>query len=110
MLIFLNDRFVPKEEAAVSVFDHGFLYGDGVYETLRAYGGRFFMLESHLTRLRRSGHLIGLDLPIPEKDWPSLLHEAIRVNGLEDAYVRITVSRGEGDMGWIPRCVHARRL
>ncbi len=102
MLIFLNDRFVSKEEAAISVFDHGFLYGDGVYETLRAYGGRFFMLASHLTRLRRSGRLIGLDLPIPEKDWPSLLHEAIRINGLEDAYVRITVSRGEGDIGLDP--------
>ncbi len=56
MLIFLNDRFVPKEEAAVSVFDHGFLYGDGVYETLRAYGGRFFMLN-HPDSARRSGHL-----------------------------------------------------
>lgn len=102
MLIFLNDSFVTKEEAAVSVFDHGFLYGDGVYETLRAYGSRFFMLESHLTRLRRSGRLIGLDLPIPDNGWPSLLHEAIRINGLEDAYVRITVSRGEGDIGLDP--------
>ena len=100
MQVFVNDRFVPKEEAVVSVFDHGFLYGDGVYETLRAYGGRIFMLRSHLDRLRRSGRLIGLN--VPERDWPSLLHEAMKVNHLEDAYLRITISRGEGEIGLDP--------
>jgi branched-chain amino acid aminotransferase len=102
MWIFLNDRFVPQREAKVSVFDHGFLYGDGVYETLRAYGGRIFMLERHLARLRRSGQGIGLELPISEKDWPPLLQEALRRNELQDAYLRITVSRGEGDIGLDP--------
>lgn len=102
MWIYLNDRFVDRQEAVVSVFDHGFLYGDGIYETLRAYGGRIFMLQQHLARLQRSGHLIGLDLPIPEKDWPALLNEAIRRNGLTDAYLRITVSRGEGAIGLDP--------
>jgi len=102
MWIYLNDRFVDRKEAVVSVFDHGFLYGDGIYETLRAYGGRIFMLQQHLARLQRSGHLIGLDLPIPEKDWPALLNEAINRNGLTDAYLRITVSRGEGEIGLDP--------
>ncbi len=102
MWIYLNDRFVKREDAHVSVFDHGFLYGDGVYETLRAYGGCVFMLTQHLARLQRSAHLIGLELPIPEKDWPSLLKEAIQRNGLHDAYLRITVSRGEGDIGLDP--------
>jgi branched-chain amino acid aminotransferase len=102
MWIYLNDRFVDRKEAVVSVFDHGFLYGDGIYETLRAYGGRIFMLQQHLARLQRSGHLIGLDLPIPEKDWPALLNEAISRNGLTDAYIRITVSRGEGGIGLDP--------
>lgn len=102
MWIFLNDRFVPREEAVVSVFDHGFLYGDGVYETLRAYGGRIFMLQAHLARLVRSARLIGLDLPIPEKDWPNLLHDAIARNQLSDAYLRITVSRGTGEIGLDP--------
>lgn len=102
MWIFLNDRFVPREEAVVSVFDHGFLYGDGIYETLRAYGGRIFMLPSHLARLKRSARLIGLDLPIPEKDWPNLLNEAIARNRLSDAYLRITVSRGMGEIGLDP--------
>jgi branched-chain amino acid aminotransferase len=102
MWIFLNDRFVPREEAVVSVFDHGFLYGDGVYETLRSYDGRVFMLQRHLARLRRSATLIGLDLPIPEKDWPALLREAMERNHLSDAYLRITVSRGEGEIGLAP--------
>ena len=73
MWIYVNDRFVRKEEARISVFDHGFLYGDGIYETLRAYKGRIFMLRHHLARLRRSAGLIGLDMPIPESDWPALL-------------------------------------
>ncbi len=102
MWIFLNDRFVPREQARVSVFDHGFLYGDGVYETLRAYDGRIFMLPKHLARLARSARAIGLELPIPEKDWGPLLGEALRRNGLADAYLRITVSRGEGEIGLDP--------
>ncbi|HKW86021.1 MAG TPA: aminotransferase class IV [Nitrospiraceae bacterium] len=107
MWVFLNDRFVERKEATVSVFDRGFLYGDGVYETLRAYSGRIFMLSKHLARLQRSGHLIGLDIPIPEKDWPALLNEAISRNGLSDAYLRITISRGEGEIGLDPSlCRH----
>ncbi len=102
MHIFLNDRFVPRDEALVSVFDHGFLYGDGIYETLRAYGGRIFMLLQHLARLQRSAKLIGLEIPIPEKDWPSLLSDAIARNQLSDAYLRITVSSGTGEIGLDP--------
>jgi len=102
MWIFLNDKFVPREEAQVSVFDHGFLYGDGIYETLRAYDGRVFMLTQHLVRLQRSAKLIGLELPIPEKDWPNLVTDAIARNHLRDAYLRITVSRGTGEIGLDP--------
>jgi branched-chain amino acid aminotransferase len=103
MWIFLNDRFVRKEDAMVSVFDHGFLYGDGVYETLRAYGGRLFRLRQHLARLRRSASLIGLDVPIVEQDLIAVLQEAMKRNNLTDAYLRITVSRGEGNIGLDPR-------
>lgn len=102
MWIFLNDRFVKREEATVSVFDHGFLYGDGIYETLRSYDGRIFMLAQHLARLQRSARLIGLEIPIPEKDWPALLGDAIARNQLSDAYLRITVSRGTGEIGLDP--------
>ena len=104
MWIYLNDRFVREEEAFVSVFDHGFLYGDGVYETIRSYGKSIFMRDQHLARLRRSADAIGL--VIPERDWPSLLHEAMERNGVgndhTDAYIRITISRGRGGIGLDP--------
>src|SRR5262245_64853821 len=103
MLVYLNDRFVKEEEAVISVFDHGFLYGDGVYETIRSYGNRIFMRDQHLARLRRSADAIGLTIPIPEHRWPVLLHEAMTWNDVGndriDAYIRITVTRGAGDIG-----------
>ncbi|WHZ24429.1 MAG: Aminodeoxychorismate lyase [Nitrospira sp.] len=106
MWVFLNDRFVRKEDALVSAFDHGFLYGDGVYETIRSYGDRIFMRDQHLARLRRSAEAIGLEVPIPDSDWPALLHEAMRRNEVGndrvDAYLRITLSRGEGEIGLDP--------
>ena len=111
MWVFLNDHFVRKEDAVVSVFDHGFLYGDGVYETLRSYGSRIFMRDQHLARLRRSAESIGLTIPIPNAQWPDLLHEAMRRNEVgtdqADAYIRITVSRGAGEIGLDPSlCPH----
>lgn len=102
MWIYLNDRFLDDKEAVVSVFDHGFLYGDGIYETLRAYDGRIFMRSRHLARLRRSAALIQLALPLSEARWAALLEEALARNGLRDAYLRITVSRGAGDIGLDP--------
>ena len=106
MEIYLNDRFVKEEEAVISVFDHGFLYGDGVYETIRSYGSRIFMRDQHLARLRRSADAIGLTIPIPEQRWPALLHESMVRNTIgnpqQDAYLRITVSRGAGGIGLDP--------
>lgn len=106
MWIYLNNRFVPEHDAVVSVFDHGFLYGDGVYETLRSYGPRLFMRDQHLLRLFRSAEAIGLTIPIPVKEWVDILHEAMTRNGIgtdqQDAYLRITVSRGAGDIGLNP--------
>jgi len=106
MWIFLNDKFVKEEEAVVSVFDHGFLYGDGVYETLRSYGNRVFMRDQHIARLFRSANAIGLTIPLPMTAWPDLLHQAMHRNGVgnakQDAYIRITVSRGVGEIGLDP--------
>ena len=106
MWIYLNDRFVKEEEAVVSVFDHGFLYGDGVYETIRSYGSRIFMRDLHLARLYRSADAIGLTIPISDHRWPLLLHEAMTRNDVghehTDAYLRITISRGAGDIGLDP--------
>jgi len=106
MWIYLNDRFVKEEEAVVSVFDHGFLYGDGIYETIRSYGSRIFMRDQHLARLRRSADAIGLTIPIPDDRWPNLLHESMVRNNIgtpqQDAYLRITISRGAGGIGLDP--------
>jgi branched-chain amino acid aminotransferase len=106
MWIYLNDRFVPREEAVISVFDHGFLYGDGVYETIRSYGNRLFMGHEHIARLFRSANAIGLSIPIPPERWLELLHASMVRNGVgnadRDAYLRITVTRGSGDIGLDP--------
>ncbi len=106
MWIYLNDRFVPKEDARVSVFDHGFLYGDGVYETLRVYQGRVLLWERHLARLHRSCELIGLDFPIADDAWLPIFGELLARNTLQNAGLRVTISRGEGALGIDPRlCV-----
>lgn len=106
MWIYLNDRFVLKKDARVSVFDHGFLYGDGVYETLRVYQGRVLLWERHLARLHRSCELIGLDFPIADDAWLPILGELLARNILQNAGLRVTISRGEGALGIDPRlCV-----
>jgi branched-chain amino acid aminotransferase len=106
MWIYLNDQFVKEEAAMISVFDHGFLYGDGVYETIRSYGHKIFMRDQHIARLHRSAEAIGLTIPIPYKAWPDLLHDAMVRNQVghaeQDAYLRITISRGAGDIGLDP--------
>lgn len=106
MWIYLNDRFVRRQEATVSVFDHGFLYGDGVYETVRSYGERIFMRDQHIARLYRSAEAIGLAIPIDRSAWPPLLHEAMARNDVgnrrQDAYLRITITRGVGEIGLDP--------
>jgi branched-chain amino acid aminotransferase len=106
MWIYLNNKFVKDEDAVISVFDHGFLYGDGVYETLRSYGPHVFMQDQHLSRLFRSAGAIGLTIPISMKGLADILQEAMIRNEVgtdqQDAYLRITVSRGAGDIGLDP--------
>lgn len=102
MLVYLDGRFMPAEQAMVSVFDHGFLYGDGIYETMRAYGGRIFLLDKHLSRLKRSAEAIELRLPLTLEMIGEALMESLAVNKLHDAYVRIQISRGPGEIGLDP--------
>jgi branched-chain amino acid aminotransferase len=102
MYVYLNDKLVPREEAVVSIFDHGFLYGDGVYETMRAYEGVVFMLDEHLVRLHRSASMIGLALPMDSDRMKSAIHDTLRANSLGNAYVRVTASRGFGPIGLDP--------
>ncbi|MGD0885062.1 MAG: aminotransferase class IV [Thermodesulfovibrionales bacterium] len=102
MHVYVNNRTVPKNEAVVSVFDHGFLYGDGVYETVRVYDSVVFLIDEHLGRLYRSASLIGLNLPKNIDQIKAALYETLDANALKNAYVRITVSRGYGPIGLDP--------
>ncbi|MBS4219702.1 branched-chain-amino-acid transaminase [Bacillus sp. FJAT-49711] len=101
-LIFLDGRFVKKEEAVVSVYDHGFLYGDGIFEGIRAYSGNVFRLDEHLTRLYDSAKSIMLTIPYTKEEMSSIVTETLRKNKLTDGYVRLVVSRGVGDLGLNP--------
>lgn len=100
---YVDGRFVPKEEASVSVYDHGFLYGDGVFEGIRVYGGRVFKLDEHVRRLYDSAKAILLEVPMPPEEMKRVIVETVRRNGLRDAYVRPIVTRGRGDLGIDPR-------
>jgi branched-chain amino acid aminotransferase len=101
-MIYLNDRLVPEKKALISVFDHGFLYGDGIYETLRAYNGIVFMIDEHIGRLFRSASMIGLQLPKDPDEIKEAVYQTIKGNRIKEAYVRITVSRGTGALGLDP--------
>ena len=103
MWIYLDGRFVQREEAKVSVFDHGLLYGDGVFEGIRAYNGKVFRLEAHLERLYDSAKTINLVPPVTKKEFAGLIIETLRKNKLRDAYLRPVITRGVGDLGLDPR-------
>ncbi len=102
MHVYLNNGIVPKSEARVSVYDHGFLYGDGVYETMRAYDGVVFMIDEHIGRLRRSAEMIRLLLPKDSDGIKKAIYETLIANNRKDAYIRLTVSRGYGPIGLDP--------
>ena len=99
LLVYLNGSFVPSDQARVSVFDHSFLYGDGVFEGVRVTGGRIVQLEKHVARLYRSAHFLEIAIPIPPDEMTAAIVETVRVNELSDGYLRPLVSRGEGSMG-----------
>jgi branched-chain amino acid aminotransferase len=101
-LVFMNDRLVPESEARVSVFDHGLLYGDGVFEGLRSYGGHVFRLDAHLDRLYASARAICLTIPLPKETVARAVIDTLAANGLADGYVRLVVTRGAGSLGLDP--------
>ena len=100
--VYINGRLVDKEDAKVSVYDHGLLYGDGVFEGLRSYSGRVFRLERHLDRLYESARAIWLEIPIKPADLARAVNDTLRANSLEDAYIRLVVTRGAGSLGLDP--------
>ncbi len=103
LVTYVNGAFVPKDEAKISVYDHGYLYGDGVFEGIRVYNGRVFRLDAHLDRLFESAKYLMLEIPMSKHDLAAAILETVRRSGLRDAYVRPVISRGVGDLGLDPR-------
>ena len=101
-LVYIDGEFLPKNEAKVSVFDHGFLYGDGVFEGIRAYHGKVFRLGPHIERLYESAKAIGLVIPVTPQEMGDIVVESCRRNGIANGYIRLVVSRGVGDLGLNP--------
>ncbi|MGQ9565469.1 MAG: branched-chain-amino-acid transaminase [Candidatus Bathyarchaeales archaeon] len=100
--IYIDGKFYPKSEAKISVYDHGLLYGDGVFEGIRAYDGIVFKLEEHIDRLYKSAHAIMLNISIPKKDMIKAVINTLKKNKLRDSYIRLVVTRGVGDLGLNP--------
>ncbi len=103
MKIYLNGQLVDKESAKVSVFDHGLLYGDGVFEGIRSYNGLIFKLKEHVDRLFESAHTIMLKIPMTKEQLIQAVKETLSANQLKNSYIRLVVTRGEGDLGLDPR-------
>jgi len=101
-IVFMNDRLVPEDEARVSVFDHGLLYGDGVFEGMRSYAGRVFRMEAHLDRLWDSARAICLEIPLSKEQVAKAVVDTLAANKLPDGYVRLVVTRGAGSLGLDP--------
>jgi branched-chain amino acid aminotransferase len=102
-LVYVSGAFRPAADASVSVFDHGLLYGDGVFEGIRAYNGRVFKLERHIERLFDSAKAIRLEIPHSPAEVCAIVVETCRQNGISDGYIRLVVTRGPGDLGIDPR-------
>lgn len=101
-IIYLDGNYVREEEAKISVFDHGVLYGDGVFEGIRVYNGRVFKCEEHINRLYNAAKAIMLEIPVSKEEMTEVLLETCRRNQIKDGYVRLVVTRGKGDLGLNP--------
>lgn len=102
MKIYIDGHFHEKEDAKISVFDHGLLYGDGVFEGIRIYNGKIFKLGDHVDRLFRSAKAICLEMPLSKEDLEEAIHDTVRLNDQRDGYIRIVITRGMGDLGINP--------
>ncbi len=101
-IIYLDGNYVREEEAKISVFDHGVLYGDGVFEGIRVYNGRVFKCEEHINRLYNAAKAIMLEIPMSKEEMTEVLLETCRRNQIKDGYVRLVITRGKGDLGLNP--------
>ena len=103
LVVYIDGAYYPKSQAKISVFDHGLLYGDGVFEGIREYNGIVFKLKEHIDRLYRSAHVITLKIPLTKEEMTQAVVETLRKNKLKDSYIRLVVTRGVGDLGLDPR-------
>jgi branched-chain amino acid aminotransferase len=101
--VYVSGKLVPQAEATVSVFDHGLLYGDGVFEGLRSYSGKVFRLAEHIDRLYESAKAIWLEIPLTRADMTDAVNDTVKANGIGDGYIRLIVTRGAGSLGLDPR-------
>lgn len=101
--VYINGELVPQDQAKVSVFDHGLLYGDGVFEGLRSYGGKVFRLEEHIDRLYESAKAIWLEIPMTREAMADAVRETVAANEISDGYIRQIITRGSGTLGLDPR-------
>src|SRR5438128_7731320 len=102
-LVFIDGEYHPKSEATVSVYDHGFLYGDGVFEGIRAYNGTVFRLKEHIRRLYEGIKVTRINLQLTKEQMTNAVVDTVRRNNLTDAYIRVIISRGQGNLGLDPR-------
>src|SRR5437867_2982233 len=102
-IVWIDGTWYDRGSAVVSVFDHGLLYGDGVFEGIRAYGGRIFRLAEHIDRLYASAKAIWLDVPVGKAEMARVVEEGVTKSGIKEAYIRLVVTRGVGDLGLDPR-------
>lgn len=102
-IVYIDGQYLPKKDAKISVFDHGLLYGDGIFEGIRTYGGRVFKLDRHLERLYQSAGMISLEVPLDQADFRDVILEVCRRNEVQEGYIRPIVTRGAGTLGLDPR-------
>jgi branched-chain amino acid aminotransferase len=101
--IWINGKLFDKSDARISVYDHGFLYGDGVFEGIRVYSGKVFRLREHIERIYDSARAIWLEIPMPREKLAEAVVETVKANNKHDGYIRLVVSRGMGNLGLDPR-------
>src|SRR5947208_10879480 len=101
--VYLSGKLVDKADAKVSVYDHGLLYGDGVFEGIRIYGGKVFRLRQHIERLYDSARHIYLEIPLSRDEMQDAVLETVKANSKQEGYIRLIVTRGAGSLGLDPR-------
>ena len=102
MKVYIDGQYYDKEEAKISVYDHGLLYGDGIFEGIRIYNGKIFKLNEHVERLFQSAQAICLKIPLSEKDLKEAISDTVRMNDLREGYIRLVITRGTGNLGINP--------